>query len=280
MFNDFFIYSAEALALAGNGETTFRTNIENDSDFEIFDRVATAISQNYRVKMAETSSGRQMHDAALAGASAFGDGRRPFRLPVSKRLKRASTLITTFRDESGAANEIRAAYIGAKVFKRRPFPIPEYVAREAFDYTAPFVETTGAAADPDGAGTIPASGTGIFNIRIQEDADFEIRKLTITHNLAALPAGSSSIATIRFADETYGYAFMDRPIPVESLGAAVFSDASRSGMYAFRLRVPKLMRHASVLSVTIRNLDTVNALRIRVTFHGAKLYSSQPVGGA
>lgn len=279
MFQDFFIYSAEALALAGNGETTIRTNIENDSDFEILEQAAVAISQNYRVKLAETSSGRQLHDAAVPGAGTFGDGRRPFRLPVSKRLKRASTLLSTIRDESGAANEIRLAYIGAKVFKRRPFPIPEYVAREFFAYTAPFVAATGADADPDGAGTITANGTGIFNIRVQEDADFEIRKIGITHGTAALPAGSSTLATIRFADETYGYHFMDRPIPIESLGAALFSDASRSGMYPFRLRVPKLLRHASVLSVTIRNLDTVNPLRIRVTFWGAKLYSTQPVGG-
>lgn len=280
MFEDFFIYSAEALALAANGEQVFRTNIDQDADFEIYEIAATALSFNFRTTIRETSSGRFMQDAALAGAGFYGDGRRPFRVPVSKRLKRSSSMLTAFRDESGALNEIRAAYIGAKLFKRRPFPIPEYVAREGFTYTAPFVENTGAAADPDGIGVVPANGTGIFNIRIQEDADFEVRKITMVHDQAALPAGSSTLATIVIADETYNYRFMDRPIPIENLGAAVFSDADRSAMFPFRLRVPKLLRQASTLSVTIRNLHTVNALRLRVHFHGSKLYESRPMGEA
>lgn len=275
MFHDFFVYSAEALALAANGETTFRTNIEPDSDFEIFEQAATALSRNFRTRQVETSSGRQFHDAPLAGAGYYGDGRRPFVLPVTKRLKRASTLLTTIRDESGAPNQVRIAYIGAKIFKRRPFPIPEYVAREFFAYTAPFVPV---ATDPEGAGAIPANGTGIFNIRVQEDADFEIRALTITHDIA-IPAGSDSVATILLADETYNYRFMDRPIPVENLGAARIVDANPPGFYPFRLRVPKLLRHASILSVTVLNLDGANPLQMRISFFGAKLYQTLPAAG-
>lgn len=274
MFHDFFIYSAEALALAGNGEQTFRTNIDQDADFEIYENAASAISRNFRTRTVESSSGRQLHDAPLPGAGFYGDGRRPFPLPVSKRIKRASTLLTTIRDESGVANQVRLAYIGAKIFKRRPFPVPEYVAREFFAYTAPFIPV---ATDPEGVGAILANGTGIFNIRIQEDADFEIRSLTIVHDIA-IPAASDSVATIAFADETYSYRFMDRPIPVENLGGARIVDVSPAGFFPFRLRVPKLLRRASTLSVTVRNLDPANPLQMRVTFYGAKLYTSLPGG--
>lgn len=277
MYLDFFIYTAEALALAANGQQTFRTNIDNDADFLIFEQAGTALSRDARIRQAETSSGRLLQDVPVPYAGYFGDGRRPWPLPIKKRLKRASTFTTSFTDESGAPNQLRVAYIGAKDFKHWPFPKPEYVRSELFTYTAPFVPI---AMDPEGVGAIPAGGTLPFTIRIQEDADFEIHTLTIVHDIP-IPAGSDSVATIVFQDETYGYRFMDRPVPVENLGGARIigspPDTTPAGFYPFRLPVPKLIRHGSALSVTVNNLDGVNPLEMRVTFYGAKRYTEPPV---
>jgi hypothetical protein len=273
MFKDFFIYSAQAIALAGAGQTVQRTNISEQADFEIVSHVASAIDRRARVSLQDSGSGRQWHDAPVGLGAWFGDGRRPFHLPVSKIIKRGAVLQSTIVDESGAANQIRLAFIGAKLFARPPFPRPEYVAREAFTLTAPFIA---AAVDPAGQGTIAANGIGIFNLRFQDDADFEIRKLAILYDLA-IPAALDTVATILLKDESAQYQFMDRPIPVESLGATRFVDPQPAGFFPFVMRTPKLMQGGSVLSVTVANQDAVNALSMRVSIHGAKLYRSAPV---
>jgi hypothetical protein len=268
-YRDFFIYSAEALALAGNATVALQTNIDADADFEIYAQAATALNRSARVINAETSSGRFCSDAPLPLAGSFGDGRRPFFLPVAKRLKRASSFTSIVSDESGAPNQIRLAYIGSKVFKNAPFPQPTYVAEEAFNYVVPFIAV---AVDPLGVGVIPAGGVGTFNIRIQEDADFKIRSWTIVHDIA-IPAASDTMALMQISDATYGYRFMDRPIPIESLGAAQIVDVNPSAMFPFVLRIPKLVRRASLLSIVVANQDAVNPLALRMTLHGSKCYS-------
>ena len=273
MFKDFFVYSAQALALGASGQTLQRTNISEQADFEIVSQVATAIDRRARVSVQDSGSGRQWHDSPVALGAWFGDGRRPFHLPVSKIVKRGSVLQSTIVDESAAANQIRLGWIGAKLFARPPFPRPEYVAREAFTLTAPFVA---AAVDPAGQGTIAANGTGIFNFRFQDDADFEIRKLAILYDLA-IPATQDTVATILLKDESAQYQLMDRPIPVESLGGCRFVDAQPAAFFPFVLRTPKLMQKGSVLSIQVNNQDAVNALTMRVSIHGAKLYRSAPI---
>ena len=275
MFKDFFIYSAQPPAvLAGAAAPTQLTNISAQADFEIVSQVATAIDRRARVRIQDSGSGRTWHDIPSVGLGAwFGDGRRPFHLPVSKIIKRGSVISTDVTDESGAANRVRIAWIGAKLFPRPPFPRPEYVAREAFTVTAPFVA---AAVDPAGVGTIAANGVGTFNIRIPDGADFEIRKLAIGYDLA-IPAALDTVATILLKDESGGYTFMDRPIPVESLGGSRFVDPQPAGFFPFIMRTPKLMAAGSVLSIVVNNQDAVNALTIRVSIHGAKLYRSAPV---
>jgi hypothetical protein len=265
---DFFIYSAESLAQAGNGAVSVRTNVDSDADFEVYSQAGTAISTLARLTQFEATSGRTLQDVPVPWAGVVGDGRRPFHLPVTKRLKRGSTFLTTFVDESGSTNEFRLAYIGAKIFKQAPFARPEYVAREYFAYSAPFVS---AAVDPAGVGTIAAGGTLPFAIRITEDADFEIRKISLIGNLT-VPAASSSVGLMSLEDSTYNYRFMDRPIALESLGYSVATDANRSGFWPFVLREPKLMRRGSLLTVTVQNLDAANALSLRVTLHGSKCY--------
>lgn len=271
-FRDFFVYTAEALGLLAGTGVQVRTNIDGDADFDIYRQAATAISRIARAQTFEASSGRTTSDAPLPLAGMYGDGRHPFDLPVTRRLKKASTFITALQDESGAPNQIRVAYIGAKVFKHWPFPRPEYAGKEPFAYVVPFVA---AAVDPAGVGVIPAGGTGVFNIRIQEDADFEIRLWTIVYDLA-IPAGSDSVALLTLEDTTYNYRFMDRPVPVENLGGNIQTSADNfSANCPFVLSVPKLVRRGSVLQVTIRNLDAANALSLRMTLHGAKCYTAQ-----
>jgi len=275
MFKQFFVHSAQALALAGNAQSpALPTNISASADFEIYSQVASAIDRRARVTIQDSGSGRAWHDNPAVSLGAwFGDGRRPFHLPVSKIVKRNSQISTIITDESGAANQIRLAWIGAKLFARPPFPRPEYVAREAFTMTAPFVA---AAVDPAGRGVIPANSPGLFNFRFQDDADFEIRKLSILYDLA-IPAALDSVATIFLKDESSPYDLMDRPIPVESLGGCRTVDPQPAGFFPFIMRTPMLMKGGSLLSTVVNNLDTVNALTMRVSIHGAKLYRSAPV---
>jgi hypothetical protein len=275
MFKDFYIYSAQPAAVAGGAAApTALTNISGQADFEIVSQVATAIDRRVRVQIQDSGSGRTWHDKPSVSLAAwFGDGRQPFHLPVSKILKRGSVISTDITDESGANNRVRLAWIGAKLFPRPPFPRPEYVAREAFTLTVPFVA---AAVDRDGLGTIAANGVGVQPIRIPDGADFEIRKLAIGYDLA-IPAGLDTVATILLKDEGGQYQFMDRPIPVESLGGSRFVDPHPAGFFPFVMRTPRLMEGGSVLSVTVNNLDAANALTMRVSFHGAKLYRSAPI---
>jgi hypothetical protein len=269
MFRDFFIYSAEALALAGGGQNAVRLNIDADADFEIYAQTASAISRLVRVTQNETSSGRQAQDGPVPLTGGFGDGRHPFHYPVAKILKRGSTFISTIVDESGVANQVRLAYHGAKVFPRWPFPRPEYVAREPFSYVVPFVAT---AVDPFGVGTIAGGGVGIYTVRIQEDADFELRKWCITVD-TAIPAASDSVATMMLSDESAQVQLMDRPIPIENLGGTIFSDASPSANFPYVLRIPKLIRAGNVLTVAVNNL-AVGALTLRMVLYGAKCYTA------
>lgn len=273
-YRDFFIYTAEALALGASGTVFVRTNIDGDADFEIYDQAFTAISPLARVLQSETSSGRTLQDVPVALAGGFGYGLRfPYHLPISKRLKRASTFVSQITDESAVANQIRLQYIGAKVFKLAPFPQANYVAREPFQYTAPFVAV---AVDPQGVGAIPAGGTGIFNIRIQEDADFEIRRITATADIA-IPAASDCVALVELADVTYSYRFMDRPIPLETFGAQVPTLPNAvPAAYPFMLRIPKVLRHGSLLQVTVQNQSGALPLNTRITFHGSKCYTELP----
>ena len=273
MFKDFFIYSAEALAIGASTTVVVNTNLSEDADFEIVKQVASAISRNGRVDLFESSSGRKFNDRPVALAAWFGDGRRPFVLPVTKRLPGPCVLTSTITDESAAPNQVRLAFIGAKLFARPPFPLPNYVAREAYTYTAPFVAV---AVDPQGAGVIPAGGILPYAIRIQDDADFQIRALTIAYDIA-IPAASDCVATVMIKDENTQRNLMDRPIPVESLGASRIADAQPSGFFPFLLPTPKLLQHGSVLTVTVANQDAANALSIRISVHGTKLYAARPI---
>ena len=270
MYADFYIYTAEALALGASTGILARTNIDTDADFSLMMQTATTIDRRVRIFQTETSTGRSLQDVPAALSACFGDGRRPFRLPTAKTLKQGSSLATLIQDESALLNQVRLAFHGAKVFAQPPFALGSYTAREPFTYTAPFVPV---ALDPTGIGAIPAGGTGIYNVRIQNDADFEIEKLAITHDIA-IPVGSDTVATIELRDESYGRRFSDRPIPVESLGASRELDPlGTPGHWPYVLPVTKLLRAGSLLSCTVRNLDLANALAMRIAFFGAKLYT-------
>lgn len=274
MWLDYFIYTSEALALpAFPGSLVGRTQIDTDADFQALLLTATAIDRRVRFLQVETSTGRQLSDFPASLGTGCGDGRHPFRLPVSKKLKVGTGLATQFWEESGAPNQVRMALHGAKVLTGPPFDPGPIAAREYFSYTAPFVAV---AVDPAGIGAIIAGGIGIYNIRIQPDAHFEADKICIEYDLA-IPAGLDSVATIELRDESLGRRFMDRPIPVENLGAARNIDPlGQSAMYPFVFPAPRLLQAGSLLGITVQNLDVANALTMRVTIHGQKLYRSAP----
>jgi hypothetical protein len=270
MFQDFFTYSAEALALAANGTQVLTVQVDTDADFAIVQHVATAIDRRVRLTMQETSTGRQLHDLfPLPLLNLFGDGRHPYRLPVAKLLDRGTSLTIVLTDESGAPNQVRLAFHGLKLLSAAPWAVNTYRFKELFTYGVPFLA---AAVDPTGLGVIPAGGTGQYNVRIQPDADFEWDKLSATYDLA-IPAAQDTIATLEIRDESLGRRFMDRPIPVESFSAARFGDPlGPSGFYPYVLPKPKTFRAGSLVSLIVRNQDPANALSIRFSLTGKKCY--------
>lgn len=271
MWQDFYTYSAEALALGAGLVQNLTTPIDVDADFAILQQVCTAIDRRAHVLMAETSTGRYLHDIqALPVPNVFGDGRHPFRLPVAKILNLGTSLTTIVQDESGAGNQLRFAFHGVKLYQAAPWPLPTYRDKELFTYSANFVA---AGVDPTGLGTIPAAGRADFQIRIQPDADFEWNKLAITYDLA-IPAAMDTICTLELRDESRGARFMDRPIPVESFsGCRMLDPLGPAGFYPYVLPVPKMLRAGSLMSLTLRNQDPANALTIRLSFVGKKCYA-------
>lgn len=270
-YREFYTYTNEGLAIPGSGGVQGVTNIDTDSDFTVVKRCATAVDRRVWLQQTETSTGRNLSNAPLALAAAFGNGRHPFTLPVSKVLKLGSQLSTLYVDYSTILNQVRCAFHGYKTFASPPWPLSLYRAREEFTYAVNFVNPL---VDPSGLGVIAAGGTGgPFGVRIQTDADWELDKIAIVHDLA-IPAGLDSLATLELKDESYGRRFSDRPVPIENYGATRDLDPEPAGFFPFVLPATRLLRAGSLLSVTVRNLDPANALSIRLMFAGQKLYTA------
>ena len=126
---DFYIYEAEALALAPAGSANDIINIEADSDFILqkfayeSDIAAAAYTFNTKpiplitIQLIDSGSGRQLMQNPIPVASFMGDGQLPFILPNPRKFLRNSTIQIAFTNFDAAVTyNIRLAFIGYKIY--------------------------------------------------------------------------------------------------------------------------------------------------------------------
>jgi hypothetical protein len=126
---DFYIYEAEALALAPAASANDIVNIEADSDFLLqkfayqADIAAAAYTDSTRpipnitVQLIDSGSGRQLMQNPIPVSSFMGTGELPFILPNPRKFLRNSTIQVAFTNFDAAATyNIRLAFIGYKIY--------------------------------------------------------------------------------------------------------------------------------------------------------------------
>lgn len=126
---DFYIYEAQALALAAAGTANDVINIEADSDFMLqkmtyeADIAAAAFTFTTNpiplvtIQLVDTGSGRQLMQNPIPINSFMGDGKLPFYLPNPRKFLRNSTIQIAFANFDAAVTyNIRLAFIGYKIY--------------------------------------------------------------------------------------------------------------------------------------------------------------------
>jgi hypothetical protein len=126
---DFYIYEAEALALAAGGTANDVINIEADSRFILqklsyqADIAAAAYTDSTRpwpnvsIQLVDTGSGRQLMQNPIPLTSFMGTGELPFYLPNPRAFDRNSTIQVAFTNFDAAVTyNIRLAFIGYKIY--------------------------------------------------------------------------------------------------------------------------------------------------------------------
>lgn len=129
---DFYIYEAEALALAAGANANDIINIEADSDFIMqkmawqADIAAAAYTDATRpwpsisIQLIDTGSGRQLMQNPIPVTSFMGTGELPFILPNPRKFLRNSTIQIAFTNfDAAVAYNIRLAFIGYKIYGTR-----------------------------------------------------------------------------------------------------------------------------------------------------------------
>lgn len=127
---DFFIYEADASALAAGSSTALNVAIQADSDFILqkigyaADIAGAAQTDSTRVVplvtmlITDTGSGRQLMNAAAPITTFIGDGRLPFILPQPKMFVARTTVTLAIANYSAATTyNLRFSLIGTKVFR-------------------------------------------------------------------------------------------------------------------------------------------------------------------
>ena len=125
----FYVYEAQALAIAAGGTATDQIAIEADSNFVWIKAAymadlagaaqtdATRVVPNVDVQLVDTGSGRQLLNGNIPIPSIFGTGELPFVLPIPQVLLSNSVLRIDFTSrEAVNTPNIRLAFIGYKDF--------------------------------------------------------------------------------------------------------------------------------------------------------------------
>ena len=126
---DFYIYEAEALALAAGASANDIVAIEADSDFIMqkltyqADIAAASYTDSTRpiplvtIQLIDSGSGRQLMQNPIPVSSFMGNGELPFILPNPRKFLRNSTIQVAFTNfDAATAYNIRLAFIGYKIY--------------------------------------------------------------------------------------------------------------------------------------------------------------------
>ena len=126
---DFYIYEAEALAIAPAGSANDIINIEADSDFILqkftyqADIAAAAYTADttpiplITIQLIDSGSGRQLMQNPIPVSSFMGNGQLPFILPNPRKFLRNSTIQVAFTNFDAAVTyNLRLAFIGYKIY--------------------------------------------------------------------------------------------------------------------------------------------------------------------
>lgn len=198
--------------------------------------------------------------------SNYGSGRFPNALQAPILLPRSAvyTLIASNRSGVGPPT-IRFAHHGAKVYQNAFLGRRLYSQVKPFTYTGNF---TAFGTSP--GGTIAASGTAQYTLRVDGDSDFDVRRITIVSE-------APITVQIRTDDDNW----FIRPLRSELLGGSLITtpgaQSTVSGELPFFLTVPRLVSAAAYINITATNTDTTNAIQAQVVLWGNRLY---PAGGA
>ena len=271
-FSKFFgyLHRFEPLAAAALGIRDIITT-DGDSDFLIQKQTVLAFDANGvrrgdKVRF-EVSPLQEGFMSAPTFLSAFGSGRFPWVMaPVPIRLPRRGQFVCIADSRNVAQHAggttIYIAHLGAKVYQAPILPAHGYQLAKDFwalmDLTA------------QGDGTIPANSTRTVTYVTDDTSDYEIRKLAIVADAAI---------TINF--QTVNDNWFARPLRGELLGASLIETTPAtvpmfSGELPFILPAPRIIMGGNYLSVTVNNLDTVNAIRCQVVMWGERLYPAAP----
>lgn len=123
---DAFFYAGDLLPLGVGASFTDNIAIQDDSHFLVAGAVCTVRTNAappvivpqpaLTVTIEDTGSGRNLQNRALDIENVFGTAQLPNIWPYPKLIRRASSIATTFANNTGIAVQIRYLYIGFKVF--------------------------------------------------------------------------------------------------------------------------------------------------------------------
>lgn len=134
------------------------------------------------------------------------------------------------------------------------------VIPDMFGYVFPTVEDLAA-----------AGGTTQVQVIIQDDSDFEVRRLAY-HFTAAEAAITNATApcpnwTLQLTDTGAGRSLFNNPVPIDTV-------ATGPGMSPRDLPWPKILRRNSTIQATLTNFDAAQATgRLYLVMFGRKLFS-------
>jgi hypothetical protein len=250
------VHAFEPLAASAVGSEDVVV-IDGDFDFQLHGWTAVYTSDQAKVQIL-------IEDQRLWDVPAYvkqlGTGREPRYLTPTRLVPASASyrVIADDRQTVAAENTVRILSFGQRIY-RAPQRTPVlYHTEEPFTYVANFT------ADNGGIGTIAASGILTFGIGISSEADFEVTALSIF---------SDHAATLEIDSTGTGLKWFSEPVHVALLGGTGFgAEATRP----FPLTVPMHIPARGSLNVRCANLDTANANRVQVLFHGKRC---KPAGG-
>jgi len=265
-YKEYYIYSFEALALAGGTGNTFTdvtVKMDSDADFEIMKRHHVATDNRIRVKYQDDSYGRQFQNSSMdlrgiSGATLEATGVvdigqslnnfMPYILPRPYLVRAGTTYTASYSDFSGVANTIRESFHGAKIRQGKAPWDQAWAAKPPYDYTTALNNTPT---------TIAAGGTAILQISIGIDAHFLVQKIVGTRT-----SGAPALVTIRTGGNDRQW--MDK--------AVLFNNLVGNAQFPNILPAPRLVERGSTVSITIQNLSSVFAGTYEIIFSGLKLF--------